>query len=135
MIARARPDGSWGLSYVLDASPWAPLYPPRIAISDGRTYIVYPPFVYLDNGTGHFVSQEQYLYLAYKAYLAVSASVATIADLADRDLGISELRAGTWSFVGWPTVDSLDGVVSSNGRATFVMHKPYSSMLYLITET
>ncbi|HEU5270171.1 MAG TPA: hypothetical protein VFU36_09635, partial [Jatrophihabitans sp.] len=77
---------------------------------------------------------------SFKAYLAVSASVATVAELAmgervtTRALAVSELRGGTWNSAAWPTVDSFDGVVSSNGRATFVMHKQNVPMLYLISE-
>lgn len=143
MITHANPDGTWAVGSLLEPPPLDLHdvdYQPRIAIADGRTYIVYPPVVFADDGTGHFLRLEG-MTVPYKAGLAASAGVVTIATLVPREgpypgrLGISELRGGSWSSTELPTVDSFDGVVSSNGRATFAMHKQNVPMLYLITET
>ncbi len=134
-ITHLLPNGTWSLCYFLGGrfvESWT-----RMVISEGRTYLVYPGAVFVDNGTGHFLSQPGLEPLGRTA-LAVSAGVATIATPQLRVwqpyVELHELRSGTWSSAQWQTFDSFDAVVSRNGHATLVMHKQTTPMLYLVTE-
>ena len=137
LISSSLLDGSWRLPYVLSNQGDRVADPTQMVIPGGRTFLLLPPALYLDNGTGHFV-QDPTVTAYHRPQLAVSADVATVAELitdqGPRELRIHELRAGIWDWIEWPTFDSFDGLVSSNGRATFVMHKQSTPMLYLITE-
>ncbi|HTZ44557.1 MAG TPA: hypothetical protein VMB79_11910 [Jatrophihabitans sp.] len=142
-FTQSRPDGVWKTG-VLMSPPGAILrIPPKLVMTGGHVYVAWwyggGP-VYGDDSSGA-LRFRKLAAPAFTPYLAVSGGVSTIAENATGDvvaspyLHIDELRSGVWSSANWPTVDSMDSVLSNGGRATFVMHKSTSPVVYLLTET